>query len=229
MQCYHINFLCIQSDIVQGGWYTNANARSIIRQRLERTVHFVMAEKSIRRLKFTLPCLQTLPIHESTIPDETQNVDFLSPLKYLRVAEPVIFEFINNTDLSSKSKDCDCCKCQDMLRNIHAKYRLLQGEELSLRDKKWIDVLRLEKEYRFDAEIWDRVNKLNAQHYDMWGRDIDRLESTFDEYASETMEFIQEKHRKWDQQRSTRLGAIKYDMDWQMEILALRLKALRRR
>ncbi|KAL8849751.1 MAG: hypothetical protein Q9221_005295 [Calogaya cf. arnoldii] len=229
MQCYHINFLCVQSKVIQTGWHKNAWARDFIRRRLETIVHIHMAEKSLRRLKLTLPCLQTLPIHEPTIPDETQNVDFLSPLKYLDVAEPVVFEFLKNTDLSSESEHCDCFKYQEMLQHIHAKYGRLQGEEMSLRDKKWIDLLRRERKYRYDAEVWDRLLKLNAQDYDIWGRDIDPLESTFDEDASEMTEFMNEKHRKWDQQRSTRLGAIKYGMDGQMETLAGKFKALRRR
>ncbi|KAL8758569.1 MAG: hypothetical protein Q9199_001377 [Rusavskia elegans] len=106
-------------------------ARNVIRGYLEFIRHLVKADRGIRRLKLTLPCLQTLPSCESTILDETENVDFLSPLKYLRVTEPILFEFVNNTGLPKRSQACPYLKCEDMLKNIRAKFARLEGERIS--------------------------------------------------------------------------------------------------
>lgn len=137
MQCYHINFLCVENDIARARCYTNAMARNVIRGYLEFIRHLVKADRGIRRLKLTLPCLQTLPSCESTILDETENVDFLSPLKYLRVTEPILFEFVNNTGLPKRSQACPYLKCEDMLKNIRAKFARLEGERMCVRDRKW--------------------------------------------------------------------------------------------
>ncbi|KAI4272295.1 MAG: hypothetical protein L6R38_006658 [Xanthoria sp. 2 TBL-2021] len=229
MQCYHVNFLCVENDIAGAGCYTNAMARNVIRGYLEFVGNLVKADRCIRRLKLTLPCLQTLPSCESTIPDETANVDFLSPLKYLRVAEPIIFEFVNHTGLPSRSQACPCLKCEDMLKNIRAKFGRLEGKEMSVRDEKWQGILIHMSEYRCDDEIFDRIRKLHVQFYDSWGRDIDPFHSSFDEVAIETEKFIREKHRKWKQQRSTTVGRILYRMDDMMNDLAWGLKATTQR
>ncbi|KAI4259842.1 MAG: hypothetical protein L6R42_004363 [Xanthoria sp. 1 TBL-2021] len=208
MKCYHINFLCVENDIARARCYTNAMARNVIRGYLGFICNLVKADRGIRRLKLTLPCLQTLPSCESTIPDETENVDFLSPLKYLRVTESIVFEFVNNTGLPKRSQACPCLKCEDMLKNIRAKFGRLEGGKMCVRDRKWQGVRILMSEYRCDDEIFDGIRKLHVQFYDSWGRDIDPFYSSFDEVAIETEAFIREKHRKWEQQRSTTVGRI---------------------
>lgn len=210
MQCYHINFLCAEDRDARAGCYTNAMARNVIRGYLEFIENLVEADRDIRRLKITLPCLQTLPQCESTIPDETENVDFLSPLQYLRVAEPVIFEFVDNTGLIGRPRACSCLKCEDMLRHIRAKFSRLKGGKMSGRDERWQRIQILMGQYRCDDEIFDRIRKLHVQFYDPWGRDINPLHSSFDEVAIETEAFIREKHRKWKEQRSTTVGRIRY-------------------
>ncbi|KAL8838878.1 MAG: hypothetical protein Q9176_004813 [Flavoplaca citrina] len=116
---------------------TNGAARYYIRSYLDFLCNHVKAEKFIRSPKLTLPCLQTLSISQSAIPDEAEKVDFLSPPRYLHVAEPIIFEFVGNTELPEKSKACDCYKFQGMLHHIHAKYSRPTSEEQSLHDEEW--------------------------------------------------------------------------------------------
>ncbi|KAL8891839.1 MAG: hypothetical protein Q9215_001164 [Flavoplaca cf. flavocitrina] len=124
-------------DTVGNSWSTNGAARYYIRSYLDFLCNHVKAEKFIRSPKLTLPCLQTLSISQSAIPDEAEKVDFLSPPRYLHVAEPIIFEFVGNTELPEKSKACDCYKFQGMLHHIHAKYSRPTSEEQSLHDEEW--------------------------------------------------------------------------------------------
>lgn len=173
----------------------------------------VKAEKFIRSLNLTLPCLQTLSIPKSAIPDEAENVDFLSPPRYLHVAEPIIFEFVGNTELPDKSKACECCKFQDMLHHIHAKYSLPISEEKSLPDKDWHWIQQLVCKQYCDGEIWAPLTKVQAQLYTSWGRDIFPSRSLFDKGAVEKVKFVREKHWKREQQRSTGLGAMTYHGD----------------
>ncbi len=227
MQCYHIKFQCTMSGTARERPYSTAVVRHMVRAYLEMFAYTLEAKMGIRRMKLTLPCLQTLPKSKFNISDEFKNVDFLSPLKHLRVAEPVLFEIVDNTGLPTNPTACACPNCRDLLQHICAKFTRLQGEKLNAREQTWQRIRCLIGKDRIDDEINDRFRKLHAQLYDRWGRDV--ASSSFDDLAIETENFIREKHRQWRQQRSTYMGRMLYGIDKKVENWAWEFKASTRR
>ncbi|KAL8949498.1 MAG: hypothetical protein Q9222_004396 [Ikaeria aurantiellina] len=94
----------------------------------------------IRNLTITAPCACTLKKAGLVPKDPTHALDLFSPLKRLRLNNPVKISLHNDIHNQGIQDSCSQPQCLEMLQDLRAMIGRLQGEELNDREAKWKEI-----------------------------------------------------------------------------------------
>ncbi|KAI4137522.1 MAG: hypothetical protein L6R39_007236 [Caloplaca ligustica] len=201
MRNYHLNIRsCAGSTISIPSWANLDNCDDGcdgIREGLRSICDQISANNIIRNLTITGPCKCARSAADFGPSNDTAVLDLFSPLKRVRLANPVKLSLHDDVKGQGIQQPCRKRGCLELAQKMQASIGRLEGEKLSEQEATWKEVKSLmhynatteegrsyQKQYRLSdmpqsgiEEIWETLNGYGVTLYDT---EEEELECTFE-------------------------------------------------